>query len=255
MALEQNFQQSMVPIESIGDICVEQKWKLDSGPTTALENVNGCFDCNICLDSAHDPVVTVCGHLYCWPCIYKWLHVRSSSIEPKEWPKCPICKANISTSSLIPLYGHGASPSECEAKRSQLNPIIPNRPPAFGASTLLTTATSMPSYPYQAQHPQYFAHPFGNYASMSSSSFGSTAITAMTSFFSPTVGMFGEMAFARMFGSSDTRLFTYAHPNSSPPRSGSGSPRIRRQEMQVDKSLDRVSMFLFCCFVLCLLLF
>lgn len=33
------------------------------------------FDCHICFDSPNDPVVTPCGHLYCWSCIYKvgWL--------------------------------------------------------------------------------------------------------------------------------------------------------------------------------------
>jgi len=38
-------------------------------------NRNGSsgFDCNICLENVQDPVVTLCGHLYCWPCIYKWL--------------------------------------------------------------------------------------------------------------------------------------------------------------------------------------
>ena len=29
------------------------------------------FECNICLELARDPVVTYCGHLYCWPCIYR----------------------------------------------------------------------------------------------------------------------------------------------------------------------------------------
>ncbi len=31
------------------------------------------FECNICLDTASLPVVTLCGHLYCWPCLSSWL--------------------------------------------------------------------------------------------------------------------------------------------------------------------------------------
>ncbi len=29
------------------------------------------FECVICLETAKEPVVTKCGHLYCWPCIYE----------------------------------------------------------------------------------------------------------------------------------------------------------------------------------------
>ena len=32
---------------------------------------NSAFECNICLELAQDPVVTLCGHLYCWPCLYR----------------------------------------------------------------------------------------------------------------------------------------------------------------------------------------
>jgi hypothetical protein len=28
------------------------------------------FECSICMDVAKEPVVTKCGHLFCWPCIY-----------------------------------------------------------------------------------------------------------------------------------------------------------------------------------------
>jgi hypothetical protein len=31
---------------------------------------NSSFDCNICLELARQPVVTSCGHLFCWPCLY-----------------------------------------------------------------------------------------------------------------------------------------------------------------------------------------
>jgi len=29
------------------------------------------FECNICLETASEPVITLCGHLFCWPCIYQ----------------------------------------------------------------------------------------------------------------------------------------------------------------------------------------
>ncbi|GFH30751.1 RING-type domain-containing protein [Haematococcus lacustris] len=31
----------------------------------------GVFECNICLELASEPVVTLCGHLYCWPCLFR----------------------------------------------------------------------------------------------------------------------------------------------------------------------------------------
>lgn len=75
----------------------------------------GNFECNICLDIAQDPVVTLCGHLFCWPCLYKWLHMHSRSQE------CPICKAFIQEEKLVPLYGRGNSSTD-------LSSDIPHRP-------------------------------------------------------------------------------------------------------------------------------
>lgn len=31
------------------------------------------FQCNICYELAKEPVVTLCGHLYCWPCVYRYV--------------------------------------------------------------------------------------------------------------------------------------------------------------------------------------
>ena len=62
------------------------------------------FDCGICLDKASEPVVTQCGHLFCWPCLGKWLHRGHSD--------CPICKAGCSRQTVIPLYGKGKGTSQ-----------------------------------------------------------------------------------------------------------------------------------------------
>ncbi|XAR68341.1 Ubiquitin--protein ligase [Bertholletia excelsa] len=241
MAHERNTQETVSQFESDDDVPLKQKWRLISSPATP-ENANSSFECNICLDSVQDPVVTLCGHLYCWACIYKWLHLQRSSPESDEEPKCPVCKANISQSSLVPLYGRGTSQSEPDQERSHPDLVIPRRPASAATSLASHPNQQLPSYPFPTQpqafhHQAYFPHPYA------SSNFGGTT---MTSFFSPTVGMFGEMVFTRMFGWPDTYSYDFM---------GGVGPRMRRQEMQLDKSLNRVSIFLFCCFILCLLLF
>lgn len=61
------------------------------------------FECNICLDTAKDAVVSLCGHLFCWPCLHQWLETRPTR------QLCPVCKAAISKDKVIPLYGRGST--------------------------------------------------------------------------------------------------------------------------------------------------
>lgn len=63
------------------------------------------FECNICLETASDAVISYCGHLFCWPCLNKWLETR-----PRR-QVCPVCKAGISRDKVVPLYGRGSSNS------------------------------------------------------------------------------------------------------------------------------------------------
>jgi hypothetical protein len=42
-----------------------------SAPDDDDDGAGGAFDCNICYDVTREPVVTLCGHLYCWPCLYR----------------------------------------------------------------------------------------------------------------------------------------------------------------------------------------
>ncbi|KAK6192386.1 hypothetical protein SNE40_003862 [Patella caerulea] len=59
------------------------------------------YECNICLDTAHDAVVSMCGHLFCWPCLHQWLETRP------QRQLCPVCKAGIGKDKVIPIYGRG----------------------------------------------------------------------------------------------------------------------------------------------------
>ncbi|KAJ1989511.1 hypothetical protein EDC05_004627 [Coemansia umbellata] len=94
------------------------------------------FSCNICFDTATDPVLTICGHLFCWSCLVQWLE-RSAT--------CPVCKAGCDKDKVIPVYGRGK-----EEKDPRLNPNLPNRP-----------AGQRPPAP-QRQHNQFFGFdPFG----------------------------------------------------------------------------------------------
>ncbi|KAI4817675.1 E3 ubiquitin-protein ligase RNF5 [Pseudochaenichthys georgianus] len=70
------------------------------------ERDRAAFECNICLDTARDAVISMCGHLFCWPCLHQWLETRPSRQQ------CPVCKAGISREKVIPLYGRGSSSQE-----------------------------------------------------------------------------------------------------------------------------------------------
>ena len=61
------------------------------------------YECNICLDTAKDAVISMCGHLFCWPCLYQWLETRPNN------QTCPVCKSAINKDKVIPLYGRNST--------------------------------------------------------------------------------------------------------------------------------------------------
>ncbi|KAI9122406.1 hypothetical protein K1719_007095 [Acacia pycnantha] len=92
----------------------------------------GFFDCNICLDLAKDPVVTCCGHLFCWPCLYRWLHMHSDAKE------CPVCKGELSYKNITPIYGRGNNNVQDPEEDPTLK--VPLRPPARRVEGLRPTS-------------------------------------------------------------------------------------------------------------------
>ena len=100
---------------------------VDRKPDDAgVEGADQRFLCAICLDTVSDePVVTRCGHLYCWPCLYHWLAPgmlpgeAAAAFGTHDWRRnqgggarsdgrrcCPVCKMACTVDSVIPIYIH-----------------------------------------------------------------------------------------------------------------------------------------------------
>jgi hypothetical protein len=112
--------------ENVESLSETNQEKEETAPQAASATSDHSFICNICLVSPDQPVVTVCGHLYCWGCLYKWLGMH------REQPQCPVCKAGIdlvggepSKAKVIPLYVNGRT---SDPRDSTPPEEIPQRP-------------------------------------------------------------------------------------------------------------------------------
>nr|XP_027193385.1 E3 ubiquitin-protein ligase RNF185-like isoform X2 [Cicer arietinum] len=147
-------------------------------------NDAGDFECNICFDLAQDPVITLCGHLFCWPCLYRWLHHHSHSQE------CPVCKALVVEEKLVPLYGRGKSQTDPRTK-SYPGMEIPRRPSGQRPQT------APPPPPPEANYAGFGL--MGGFIPMATARFGNfTLSTAFGNWASAAAGgqCFEESAFA-----------------------------------------------------------
>ncbi|KAJ1567918.1 hypothetical protein HK096_008207, partial [Nowakowskiella sp. JEL0078] len=89
------------------------------------------FECNICLDTASNPVITMCGHLFCWPCLHQWMGSNLESL-------CPVCKSAVTKSNVIPVFARG---------RAQKDPRndTPERPAGHRQEPTRQSRGSMPA--------------------------------------------------------------------------------------------------------------
>ncbi|XP_072995475.1 E3 ubiquitin-protein ligase RMA1-like [Typha latifolia] len=237
----------------------------NSQPKREPSNATACFDCNICLDFAADPVVTLCGHLYCWPCIYKWLQVESASLQ-----QCPVCKAPLSENSLVPLYGHGLNtkegsdqslpiPSRPSVRRDNATvaSMDEHHPPLHSEEYLYMQPTLLQQQQQQQQHQQqqqqqqvhYYGSPDSRY-------FPSDLSLSAGPVYHPTAGpMLGgttAVMLQWMFRNNGDEGLYYSGPNNL--MVGGNSPRMRRHQMQVENVLHQMWLFLFGFAVIFLLL-
>ncbi|XP_061990759.1 uncharacterized protein LOC133709140 [Rosa rugosa] len=88
------------PLSEESDACLEtspdHNPRHENGTTTSSRpSTASYFDCNLCFKSERQPVVTVCGHLYCHSCLCDWLQFGR---------KCPVCEAKVVDGRIFPIY-------------------------------------------------------------------------------------------------------------------------------------------------------
>ncbi|XP_017852956.1 E3 ubiquitin-protein ligase RNF185 isoform X4 [Drosophila busckii] len=131
----------------------------EGGSTTSNDNDKdqsdeSLYECNICLDTAKDAVVSMCGHLFCWPCLHQWLLTRPNR------KLCPVCKAAVDKDKVIPLYGRNSTRQEDPRNK------VPPRPP--GQRTEPEPAPGFPGFGFGESFHMSFgigAFPFGFFTS------------------------------------------------------------------------------------------
>lgn len=92
--------------ESLAAICVQcfslykdlkkKKGRDDLGGVSSVEceSHDSATKCGLCLQPRSDTTVTLCGHLFCWSCIYSWTNTK---------PECPICREQLDSRKLVKL--------------------------------------------------------------------------------------------------------------------------------------------------------
>uniref|UniRef100_A0A0A9GNK2 E3 ubiquitin-protein ligase RMA n=1 Tax=Arundo donax TaxID=35708 RepID=A0A0A9GNK2_ARUDO len=222
---------------------------------------SGCFDCNICLDFAAEPVVTLCGHLYCWPCIYEWLRpgVESTASDSSSSARrqCPVCKAALSPDTLVPLYGRGGS-----SKKSLNGVAIPRRPMVHQETVEhQNTQVNVDDHRHQSMedNPPHQPLRHAHYHSSAASGFDfiyPPAPVGRGLIHSTAGGVLGGMAEAVLPWALRSQLpasLYYTSPYHVAAQTV--NPRLRRQQMKIERSLHQIWFFLFVFVALCLLLF
>ena len=73
-------------------------------------------NCSICIDTISNPILTNCGHLFCYDCLKQCLQVKNI---------CPICKNNLNgTELLVVNYNNKITNSLIEKYGSKLGKLI-----------------------------------------------------------------------------------------------------------------------------------
>mmetsp|Transcript_12957 Transcript_12957/g.28224 ORF Transcript_12957/g.28224 Transcript_12957/m.28224 type:complete len:256 (+) Transcript_12957:86-853(+) len=100
-----------------GDAVAEGGFVRRSGGGWGLE----VFECRLCGRVPSDPVVTGCGHLFCWPCLVVSVH-GTAPLGAHRTQVCEGCLKCFQGSEVVPIYLRAGSAPEKAANTSVYGP-------------------------------------------------------------------------------------------------------------------------------------
>ncbi|XP_077250199.1 uncharacterized protein LOC143889752 isoform X2 [Tasmannia lanceolata] len=80
--------------------CFKKKFEQASSSHCILEEQEVKLRCSICMDTMKEETSTVCGHVFCKPCISNAIRVQK---------KCPTCREKLSLTNIHRIYLPGAT--------------------------------------------------------------------------------------------------------------------------------------------------
>jgi len=122
--------------------------------------------CPICLGEPTAPRMAKCGHMFCMPCLIRYMHSDDGEARPgherrARWKKCPICEDSIYVSETRPVRWYAGQEAEHLREGSDLVLRLVKRK---ASSTLAMPRESMDVVPKGEAIPWYSAAEVMDYA-------------------------------------------------------------------------------------------
>ena len=121
--------------------------------------------CPICLGDPTAPRMAKCGHMFCLPCLIRYMHSEDGNAPPLEkkarWKKCPICWDSIYISETRPVRWYVGQEGDPPHEGGDVVLRLLRRKPA---QTLAMPRESAETVPKGDDIPWYFAAEVMDYA-------------------------------------------------------------------------------------------
>ena len=121
--------------------------------------------CPICLSPPVAPRMAKCGHIFCLPCLIRYMHSTDDSTPVPEkrarWKKCPICEDSVYVSESRPVrWFEGQEASLLREDGDVLLKLLRREP----GSTLALPRDAAESYGHREDIPSYYVAEMMDYA-------------------------------------------------------------------------------------------